>query len=120
MVYGRIVTAAALATRELAARAPEGDRGNTMHEQAIAGQTVDLGPALEAELEALDREMPRIQSMAGNVFALASAWAERHAAILQRTPPPMRAAMEARLHRIGIRWGVVHGVRMTTTFPAIG
>ena len=53
-----------------------------MHEQAIAGQTVDLGPALEAELEALDREMPRIQSMAGNVFALASAWAERHAAII--------------------------------------
>ncbi|MGO4551208.1 hypothetical protein AB4059_08900 [Lysobacter sp. 2RAF19] len=91
-----------------------------MSEHAIAGQAVDLGPALEAELEALDREMPRIQSMSGNVFALASAWAERHAAILERTPPSMRAAMEARLHRIGIRWGVVHGARMTTQFPALG
>lgn len=91
-----------------------------MQEHAIAGQTVDLGPELEAELEALDREMPRIQSMAGNVFALASAWAERHAAILERTPPTMRTAMEARLHRMGIRWGVVHGARMTTQFPAVG
>jgi hypothetical protein len=91
-----------------------------MHEQAIAGQAVDLGPALEAELEALDREMPRIQSMAGNVFALASAWAERHAAILQRTPPPMRAAMEARLHRIGIRWGVRARRANDDDLPAIG
>ncbi|KGQ17920.1 hypothetical protein LF41_1774 [Lysobacter dokdonensis DS-58] len=92
-----------------------------MQEQhAIAGQTVDLGPELEAELTALDREMPRMQSMAGNIFALATAWAERHAAILQRTPPSMRPAMEARLHRIGIRWGVVHGVRMTAQFPAMG
>src|SRR5690349_518185 len=101
------------------ARAP-GRQGTTMQEHAIAGQTTVLGPALEAELEALDREMPRMQSMAGNVFALATAWAERHAAILQRTPPTMRAAMEARLHRIGIRWGVVHGVRMTAQFPAVG
>jgi hypothetical protein len=80
----------------------------------------DLGPILEGELDALDREMPRMQATAGNVFALATAWAERHAAILARTPPSMRALMEARLHRIGIRWGVVGGARMTTQFPALG
>lgn len=80
----------------------------------------ELDAALEAELEALDREMPKLQIMsAGNVFMLASAWVERHAAILQRTPPPMRAAMEARLHRLGIRWGVVNGARMTQPFPAL-
>ena len=83
-------------------------------------QTEELGPELEAELQALDREMPRIQSMAGDIFVLATAWAERHAAILQRTPPTMREAMERRLHRIGIRWGVVHGARMTAQFPALG
>jgi hypothetical protein len=80
----------------------------------------DLGPELEAELEALDREMPRMQSMSGGIFALATAWAERHAAILERTPPSMRNAMELRLHRMGIRWGVVSGSRMTAQFPAIG
>ena len=91
-----------------------------MHEQLKAMPSIDLGPALEAELEALDREMPRIQSTAPNIFALATAWAERHAAILQRTPPSMRASMESRLHRMGIRWGVVGGARMTTQFPALG
>lgn len=79
-----------------------------------------LDPALEAELEALDREMPRIQSTAKNIFDLATQWAERHAAILERTPPSQRASMEARLHRIGIRWGVVPGARMTAQFPALG
>ena len=32
----------------------------------------------------------------------------------------MRASMESRLHRMGIRWGVVGGARMTTQFPALG
>jgi hypothetical protein len=91
-----------------------------MHEQAAAAlPPPDLEPALEAELDALDREMPRIQATAGNIFALATAWAERHAAILQRTPLAMRPTMEARLHRLGIRWGVVHGVRITGQFPAL-
>jgi len=79
-----------------------------------------LEPALEAELEALDREMPRIQSTAKHIFDLATQWAERHAAVLERTPPEHRAAMEARLHRMGIRWGVVPGARMTMQFPALG
>ena len=79
-----------------------------------------LDALLEAELEALDREMPRIQSTAKNIFDLATAWAERHAAVLARTPVSQREAMEARLHRIGIRWGVVPGARMTAQFPALG
>jgi hypothetical protein len=91
-----------------------------MHEPAKAQPSIDLGQVLEAELAALDREMPRMQSTAGNVFALATAWAERHAAILERTPPSLRSLMETRLQRIGIRWGVVHGARMTTQFPALG
>jgi hypothetical protein len=86
----------------------------------MQGNDTELDAQLEAELEALDREMPRMQSMAGNIFALATAWAERHAAILERTPPSIREAMEARLHRIGIRWGVVNGARMTAQFPALG
>lgn len=87
----------------------------------FAGTRADaLDPVLEAELEALDREMPRIQSTAKSIFDLATAWAERHAAILQRTPPSQRASMEARLQRIGIRWGVVPGARMTAQFPALG
>ena len=83
-------------------------------------QPTDLGPELEAELTALDREMPRMQSMSGSIFALAVQWAERHDAILERTPPSMRETMRARLHRMGIRWGVVGGARMTTQFPALG
>ena len=94
-----------------------------MEEKATPGPGTPaetLDPALEAELEALDREMPRIQSTARHVFDLATQWAERHAAILGRTPPSQREAMEARLHRIGIRWGVVPGARMTAQFPALG
>jgi hypothetical protein len=83
-------------------------------------QPMDLGPELEAELTALDREMPRMQSMATSIFALATAWAERHAAIMARTEPSMRDAMEQRLQRMGIRWGVVGGARMTAQFPALG
>jgi predicted cobalt transporter CbtA len=32
----------------------------------------------------------------------------------------MRETMRARLHRMGIRWGVVNGARMTAQFPALG
>ncbi len=73
---------------------------------------------LEDELSALEAEMPRLQARAGNVFALASAWAERHDAILAAAPPTSREAVQARLRRIGIRWGMMDGVRMTAQFPA--
>lgn len=90
------------------------------HTQGQAGAQGTLDPALEAELDALDREMPRMQATSPSIFALAVQWAERHDAILERTPPSMREAMTARLHRMGIRWGVVNGARMTAQFPALG
>ncbi len=74
---------------------------------------------IEGELSALEAEMPRLQARAGNVFALASAWAERHDAILASAPPASLEAVQARLRRIGIRWGMMDGVRMTAQFPAV-
>ena len=79
--------------------------------------TVDV--QLEVELAALESDMPRLQARAGNVFVLASAWAERHDAILAATPAVSRDAVQARLRRIGIRWGMMPGVRMTAQFPAL-
>lgn len=78
-----------------------------------------VGTELEGELAALESDMPRLQARAGNVFTLASAWAQRHDAILAATPAASLEAVEARLRRIGIRWGMVHGARMTTQFHAL-
>lgn len=74
---------------------------------------------LEVELAALESDMPRLQARARNVFVLASAWAERHDAILAAAPPGSIEAVQARLRRIGIRWGMMPGVRMTAQFPAL-
>lgn len=79
--------------------------------------TVDA--RLEDELAALESDMPGLQLRAGNVFVLASKWAERHDAIIAATPAQSREEVEARLRRIGIRWGMMHGPRMTTQFPAL-
>lgn len=75
--------------------------------------------ALEAELDALESEMPAIQARAANMFVLAGAWAERHDAIVAAAPAAALGAVEARLRRIGIRWGMMHGARMTAQFPAL-
>lgn len=79
--------------------------------------TVDA--RLEDELAALESDMPRMQLRSGNVFVLASRWAERHDAIVAATPAGSRAEVEARLRRIGIRWGMMGGARMTGQFPAL-
>lgn len=79
--------------------------------------TVDA--RLEVELAALESEMPRLQAQASNVFVLASAWAERHDAIVAATPARSLDVVEARLRRIGIRWGMTQGARMTGQFPAL-
>ena len=78
-----------------------------------------FGPALETELALLEAEMPTLQQRHGGVFAIANAWAERYDAILAHTPADQREAMQARLLRIGIRWGVMPGRRVTTQFPAL-
>jgi hypothetical protein len=74
---------------------------------------------VEALIAQLERQMPDLQMRHGNIFALANAWAERHDAILAATPPVNRADIQARLARIGIRWGMVPGARVTTEFRAL-
>ena len=74
---------------------------------------------VEALIAQLERQMPDLQMRHGNIFALANAWAERHDAILTATPLVSRAEIQARLARIGIRWGMVPGARVTTEFRAL-
>ena len=74
---------------------------------------------LDAQLVALESEMPNVQLRASNVFELANAWAERHDAIMSSAPADLREKVAARLRRIGIRWGMVPGTRMTGQFPAL-
>ena len=75
---------------------------------------------VEALVEQLERQMPDLQMRHANVFALANAWAERHDAILAAAPHADRGNVAARLARIGIRWGMVPGARVTTEFRALG
>lgn len=72
-----------------------------------------VGPDVEARIAELERQMPQLYTRHADVFALANAWAERHDAILARVPAAQREQVEARLARIGIRWGVVPGARVT-------
>ena len=74
---------------------------------------------LEVALAALESDMPRLQLRAGNLFVLASKWAERHDAIIAATPAGSLEVVQARLRRIGIRWGMVNGARMTSQFPSL-
>lgn len=75
---------------------------------------------VEAMIAELEREMPHLQLRHPGAFAIANAWAERHDAILALTPPPSRPEVEGRLRRIGIRWGMVSGPRVTQEFRALG
>ncbi|TLX22876.1 hypothetical protein [Thermomonas fusca] len=72
-----------------------------------------------AALDALELDMPALQARANGVFALATAWTERHDAILAATPAASLGVVEARLRRMGIRWGMAPGVRMTGQIPAL-
>jgi len=71
-------------------------------------------PEVEARISELEQDMPHLHRT--SVFALASAWAERYDAIIALVPQAERAAIEARLARIGIRWGVMPGARVTIEF----
>ena len=77
-------------------------------------------PQVEALIAQLERQMPDLQLRNPNVFALAYAWAERYDAVLAATPRADRGSVDARLGRIGIRWGVMPGARVTTEFRALG
>lgn len=79
----------------------------------------DPTQSMERELAALELEMPDLQHRHRDVFSYANAWAERHDALVRDTPMQLRPLLEQRLHRIGVRWGVASGARMTSQFPAI-
>jgi hypothetical protein len=74
---------------------------------------------LDAMIDALEQQMPQLQMQHGNLFALAGAWAERYDAILAVTPAELLSEVSARLSRIGVRWGVMPGARVTQEFRAL-
>lgn len=99
-------------------RNPDASAGQASPEKAaLPGELSAHG--VEAAIDSLESEMQHLQARHRDLFALANAWAERHDAILAATPPQLRAAAELRLQRIGIRWGVVDGVRLTREFRAL-
>ncbi|HEU0306767.1 MAG TPA: hypothetical protein VFR30_07345, partial [Lysobacter sp.] len=88
-------------------------QGEVMHPVDSADYA---GPEVEARIHELEQDMPSLYLRHTTVFALASAWAERYDAIMALVSPDMRTAVEARLARIGIRWGVMPGSRITIEF----
>lgn len=80
---------------------------------------LDGNPLVEALIHGLEEQMPDLQMKHGGMFALANAWAERYDAIIAVTPRELKASVEARLSRIGIRWGMMPGARVTTEFRAL-
>ena len=67
----------------------------------------------------LEAEMERLQQRHLDMFSFAHAWAERYDAIIAQVPDAMRESVEKRLHRVGVRWGMASGIRMTGQFPAL-
>lgn len=85
---------------------------------ATDGSWLDAA-AIDARVAELEQELPHLQARHVGTFAFANAWAERHDALLAMAAPAQRADLARRLLRIGIRWGVAPGARMTTQFPAL-
>jgi hypothetical protein len=79
----------------------------------------DSTAQFEMLIQELERQMSDLQLRHGDVFALANAWAERYDAIIAVTPQALQADVEARLSRIGIRWGMMPGARVTSEFRAL-
>ena len=90
-----------------------------MNDFAVPPSDPTCTAQVEALINELEQHMPDLQMRHGNVFALANAWAERYDAIIAATPREMQASVEARLSRIGIRWGMMPGARVTTEFRAL-
>lgn len=74
---------------------------------------------IDTAIDELEAEMERLQQRHNGMFAFANAWAERYDAIIARVPEPMRASAEKRLHRVGVRWGLASGMRLTGQMPAM-
>jgi hypothetical protein len=75
--------------------------------------------SIDARIAELEQELPHLRARHPDMFVLACLWAERHDALLADTPAESRTDVQARLRRIGIRWGLVPGVRLTRQFPAL-
>lgn len=95
-----------------------------MDDTNVRAESVSAGTALLARIETriaeLEREMGHLQLRHPGTLAIANAWAERHDAIVAMTPRELRPDVESRLRRIGIRWGVMAGARVTQEFRALG
>ena len=76
-------------------------------------------PELEQAISEREDGMEDLQLQHRDLFAYASAWAERHDAVMHLAPPELHDATRARLRRIAIRWGLAEGARMTAQFPAL-
>ncbi|MDQ3229557.1 MAG: hypothetical protein M3Q13_07465 [Pseudomonadota bacterium] len=95
-----------------------------MHEQVRFHPRFEAGHVMgeteiDAAIEELEAEMEHLQQRHSGMFAFANAWAERYDAIIERVPAPLRASAEKRLHRVGVRWGLASGMRLTGQMPAI-
>lgn len=74
---------------------------------------------IDAAIAELEAKMESPQARHKDVFALASGWAAHHDAIMAAASDQLRGQVEQRLHRIGIRWGVAKGARITGEIPAL-
>jgi hypothetical protein len=87
-----------------------------MNNQQLTSMT---SAEVDDAIRLLESELTWLRAQHPGLFDFANAWAERHDAIVAAAPAGLRAEVEQRLHRIGIRWGVAPGARMTSQFPAI-
>jgi len=74
---------------------------------------------LDTAIGQLEDEMQDLQHRHRDLFAFASAWAQRYDAIIAGTPDELRTSVEQRLHRVGVRWGMMTGMRLTGQFPVL-
>ena len=91
-----------------------------MNDTGAPATSEALPARIAAKIAELEREMDHLQLRHPGAFAIANAWAERHDAIVPMSPPALRADVQSRLSRIGIRWGVMPGARVTQEFHALG
>ncbi|HJW45446.1 MAG TPA: hypothetical protein VJ484_03050 [Lysobacter sp.] len=87
-----------------------------MNANNSSDENASAGPEVEARIGELEQQMAHLYQRHASVSELASAWAEHYDAIMAMVPPADHAAIEARLARIGIHWGVMPGARVTCEF----
>jgi hypothetical protein len=84
-----------------------------------ADARMDADDAIDTMIRQLEAQMADLQIRHAGSFAFAAAWADRHDAVLAATPSDRVGEVRARLRRIGIRWGVVSGPRVTQEITAL-